>query len=123
MAQAQTMINGVSDVSGRGIYSSLGETIMTLAEETSPLTLRQVAQTVYHDVDTVAAALRDKIKTGELAAFNIGPVVYFASPRTALTMKSPSIPSVVVEIGKQSAWKGKLIFERFAGRIADSIAW
>ncbi len=123
MAQVHTVSNVVPTFQGKLAYSSLSEMILSIATETKPVTLRQVTKLGYYDTETVAAALQEKTNAGDLAAFKIGVLDYYASPLAALTMKNPPFTSVAVETFKHTVWKSKLIFVRWAGKFTDSAAW
>lgn len=106
MAQVNTLQSVTGTFRSRDIYASLNDMIMSVSGENKPLTLRQVADRGFYDIDTVNNALKERTRSGVLATFKIGPLNYYASPQTALTAKGPTLTNLANEVVRNALWEG-----------------
>ncbi len=106
MTQVHTVQNLAETFQNGVMYASLNDMIMSVAGEDKPVTLRQIANRGFYDIDTVTSALKERTQSGALATFKIGPLQYFASPHTALTAKGPNFTCFAGEVVRNALWEG-----------------
>ena len=107
MAQANTLPSTSTFGHDPHFCASLNEMLTSIAKGAETATLRQIADRGFCDFETVSAAISEQTRKGELAAFKVGPLHYYASPLNALTMKGPAFKSLAVEMVKNALWHGK----------------
>lgn len=107
----------------RDVYVSLSDLVISVSGEDKPFTLRQVAGRGFYDIETVVAALREPTRSGSLATFKIGPLNYYASPNTALTVKGPPLSSFTGEVVRNALWETKLWIKAMTEKVFGLAGW
>ena len=120
MVQANALFRMPDTGSTQSGYVSVNEKIMSIAVKSTPVTLRQIVSKSPYDVDLVKASLHEAVGAGKIASFKVGPLNYYASPRTALTSEQPVKICFINECIQNALFVGKNRLNVMAHKLFDN---